>query len=215
VDSETSKRSGQAGKSIEEMTSYAVSHPIRVEILTILNEGTYTPRQLAALIGKPLNKVANHIRELLDGGSIEVGDIKRRGNITGHYYRAVRSSTVSDEEMAAMTPQHRQTVYGFLIQRFMAETLASFWAGKLRNDPRSWVASDWLNLDAQGRQEMVEEQDRSWARMQEIEADSFNRVAKSGEETVSYVVGQVSFERARTAPKAPDSADAERGTQSD
>ena len=86
--------------------------------------------------------------------------------------------------------------------------MASFQAGKIRDDPRSWVASNWLNLDAQGRQEISEEQHRSWKRLEEIEADSINRAAESDEKTVSYVVGQIGFERARTAPRPPRSADA-------
>ena len=215
MDTGASKRAGQRRKSIEEVVTYAVGHPIRAEVLILLNEGSYTPGELAAIIDEPLNRVANHIRELVDAGAIEVGEVKRRGNLTAYYYRAVETPYISDEEMAAMTPEHRQMTYGVLIQRFMAETMASFWAGKIRDDPRSWVASDWLNLDAQGRQEMADEQDRSWKRLEEIEAESINRVAVSGEGTTSYVVGQVSFERARTAPKPPDSADAERGTPSD
>jgi hypothetical protein len=85
--------------------------------------------------------------------------------------------------------------------------MASFQAGKIRDDPRSWVVSNWLNLDAQGRQELADEQERSWERLEEIEAESLSRVAVSGEDTVSYVVGQVSFERARMAPSLPRSAD--------
>ncbi len=215
MDSGGPKRAGQRGKSIEEVITYAIGHPIRALILILLNEATYTPGELAAIIGEPLNKVSNHIRELVDGGAIEVGEARRRGNLTAFYYRAIQTSLISDEEMAAMTPQHRQMTYGLLIQRLMAEVMASFWAGRFRDDSRSWVTSDWLNLDKQGRREMAEEQDRSWKRLEKIEADSLNRVVGSGEKTVSYIVGQVGFRRARTAPKPPGSPDAERSTPAD
>jgi uncharacterized protein YgbK (DUF1537 family) len=44
-----------------------------------------------------------------------------------------------------------------------------------------------------------------WDRLAEIEAESINRVAVSGEDTTSYVVGELGFERARKTPKAPRS----------
>ena len=55
-------RAGQRKKSIEEVVGYALSHRIRVQTLTLLNEGTYTPDQIAKLIGEPLNKVSHHIK---------------------------------------------------------------------------------------------------------------------------------------------------------
>lgn len=40
-------RAGQRKKSIEEVVGYAVGHRIRVQVLTLLNEATYTPDQIA------------------------------------------------------------------------------------------------------------------------------------------------------------------------
>lgn len=68
----TPRRTGQRNKKIEEVVSYAIGHRIRVEILVILSEGVFTPDQIARIIGEPTNKVAHHIKELVDAGSIEV-----------------------------------------------------------------------------------------------------------------------------------------------
>jgi DNA-binding transcriptional ArsR family regulator len=216
VTGSTTGRAGQAGKTIEQLITYTVNHPIRVEILVLLNEGrNYSHREIAEILDEPMNKIGNHLRELVDAGSVEVAEVERTGNFTRHVYRAVETTYHSDEEIAAMTPYERQLDYGLSIQHLVAETMASFQAGKLRDDPRSWVASNWLNLDAQGRQEIADEQERSWERLEEIAAEAINRAADSGEETVSYIVGQVSFERARAAPSPPRSADGVRGTSAD
>jgi DNA-binding transcriptional ArsR family regulator len=202
------KRAGQGRKSIEEVVTYTVGHRIRVQILVLLTEGTtYTHSEISEIIGEPMNKVGNHLRELLDAGSIEVAEVRRHRNFTQHVYRAVETPYYSDEDIAAMTPQQRQVTYGLVIQSLMAEIMASFWAGKIRDAPRSWIASNWLNLDSQGRQDIADEQERSWERLEEIEAESINRVAASGEKTLSYVVAELGFERARTAPKPPGSAE--------
>jgi DNA-binding transcriptional ArsR family regulator len=210
------KRAGQTGKSIEEVVTYSVNHPIRVAILVLLNEGrNYNHREIAEILDEPMNKLGNHLRELVDAGAVEIAEIDRHRNFTRHVYRAVETSYHSDEEMAAMTPDERQMDYGLSIQHLMAEMLASFRAGKISDDPQAWVASNWLNLDAQGRQDIADEQERSWRRLEEIEAESLNRAALSGEKTVSYVVAELGFERARTAPRAPRSADDVRGTSPD
>ena len=203
------KRAGQQGKSIEEVLHYALGHKIRVEILILLNEGSYTPAEIAEIIGEPLNKVANHIRELLDAGSIEVADIRRRRNTVQHVYRTVETPYYSDEDMAAMTPTQRQVIYGLVIQSMMAEVMASLWAGKIRDDPRPWIAWDWMHLDPQGRQDIADEQERSWQRMCDIQLEALDRAAASGEATASFIVGQLGFERARRAPKPARSADGE------
>jgi DNA-binding transcriptional ArsR family regulator len=189
--------------------AYALGHRTRIEILLLLNEGTYTTTQLADLLDRPLNNVAGHVRELLDAGSIEVADTKRRRNTLQSLLRAVQQLNYSEEEIETMPVQERQVTFGLIIQSMVAEVLAALWAEKISKDPRTSLAWNWLNLDAQGREEMKDEQERSWRRLAEIEADSLNRTAESGEETTSYIVGQLGFERARKAPEPPRSADGE------
>jgi DNA-binding transcriptional ArsR family regulator len=193
-------RSGQRKKSIEEVISYAVGHRTRVHILIVLNEGTFTPAQIAEIIGEPLNNVSNHIRELVDAGSIELAETRQARNMVQHFYRAVEMPHYSDEEVAAMTPEQRQVTAGLAIQSMIAEIMAGLWSGNMKNDPRLWLAWRWFNVDAQGREEIADEQERSWQRLWEIEAAATNRRAESGEEAVSILSSQTGFKRARSAP---------------
>lgn len=205
-------RAGQRSKSIEEVVSYAVGHRIRVQVLSLLNEGVYTPDEISRIIEEPLNKVSHHVAELLDAGSIELARTEQVRNTTRHYYRAVEMPFYSDEEVAAMPAQQRQVGAGLILQSIMAEAMSAFWAGKM-HDPHACLAWRWFNVDEQGREELNEEVARSWARIQEIEAEAINRTAQSGEETTSMIVASMCFERERKAPRLPadeaDSADAE------
>jgi DNA-binding transcriptional ArsR family regulator len=206
----TTVRPGQRGKSIEEVVAYALGHRIRVQVLAILNEGTYSPDELARILDEPLNKVSHHIKELLDGGSIELARVEKVRNADQHFYRAVEMPFYSDEEVAAMTPQQQQVGAGLILQYMFAEAMAALWAGKMKNDPRIWLAWRWFNVDEQGRNDIADEQQRSWNRMREIEAEATNRRAESGEKAVSIIVADMGFERARTAPTPPaNSADPE------
>jgi DNA-binding transcriptional ArsR family regulator len=200
----TTARTGQRGKSIEEVVAYALGHRIRVYVLTILNEGTYTPDEIARIIDEPLNKVSHHIKELLDAGSIELAKTEKVRNADQHYYRAVEMPFYSDEEAEAMTPQQRQVTAGLTLQCMVAEAMSAFWAGKLHSDPNGvLLAWRWFNLDEEGRADLAEEQARWWARVQEIEVESTNRRAVSGEDAASIIVAHMGFERERTAPAPP------------
>jgi DNA-binding transcriptional ArsR family regulator len=204
------KRRGQRRKTIEETLGYAFGHRIRVQVLSILNEGTYTPDQLAGILGEPLNKVSHHIRELNDAGSIELAFVRKARNADQHYYRAMKMPFYSDDEVWEMTPHQRQVSAGLVLMNMVAEAMAAFWAGKIRDDRRTWLAWRWFNVDDQGRQDIAEEQQRSWNRMREIECESTDRRAKSGEEAKSIIVADMGFERERTAPApAAYSANAE------
>jgi DNA-binding transcriptional ArsR family regulator len=195
----STQRPGQRKKTIQEVVAYAVGHRIRVHILIVLNEGTFTPGQIAEVIGEPLNNVSNHIRELADAGSIELAKTEQVRNTILHYYRAVEMPFYSDEEIAAMTPQQRQVSAGLVVQSMIAEVMAALWGGKLQ-DPRVWLAWNWFNVDEQGRQDIAAEQKRSWERVQEIEVESTNRRAGSGENATSIIVTQLGYQRARKGP---------------
>jgi DNA-binding transcriptional ArsR family regulator len=193
-------RLGQGKRGVEEAVGYALKHQHRVEILCLLNEGEYNRYELAALIGADPHKIKHHLKELLDEGSIELAYSKRIGNMIQHYYRAVEIPFYSDEEIEALRPAERQAFAGVILQAVMAEALAALWAGKIADDPRVWLSWRWFHVDAQGREDMADEQARHWARIREREAEATNRCAKSGEPTKSIIVASLGHMRCRRAP---------------
>jgi DNA-binding transcriptional ArsR family regulator len=197
-------RPGQRRKRIEDVVAYAVSHRIRVHILWILNEGTYTNTQVAEIIGEPANNVANHMRELLDAGSIELAKSEQKGNLVQNYYRAVEIPFYSEEDAEEMTHEQRQVTAGLVVQSAAAEIMAALWTGTLA-DPRTILAWSPHTLDQEGREDLEAEERRYLERAQEIEIEATNRRAKSGEIGQSMVVAMFGFERARRPPRFPRS----------
>lgn len=190
-------------RSVEEAVSYAIGHRIRIEILALLNEGTRSPSELAKLIRQPITTVGHHIKELVNSGCIELARIEKVRNADQHFYRAVELPFISDEEAELLPVAARQQYAAVILQALMAEGLAALWAGKMTSDP-VWMSWRWFNLDAQGRREAQEAQHEFWERIKEIDADAANRVAGSGEPTISTIVAALGFERFRpvgvTAP---------------
>lgn len=198
---------GQGERSVEDAVSYAIADQWRIEILAILNEGIRTREELAKLIGVAPTEIKHHLKELLDEGSIEVAHTEQVGNLLQHYYRAVRMPFYNDEEVAAMRPDTRQALAGVTLQAIAAEALAAFGAGTMVDDPRLWLSWRWFHVDARGREEIADEQARSWARAQEIEAESIDRCAVSGKPTKSIIVASMGYVRSRRAAASMPVAD--------
>jgi DNA-binding transcriptional ArsR family regulator len=190
-------------RSVEDAVAYAVAHGIRVDILCYLNEAPRSPSELAGIMGLPLSTVEHHIKELSASCSIELARVAKVRNTTEHFYRAVQIPFFTDEEMWTKPFEARQEIYGLILQSSTAEAMAAFRAGKVSNDPHVCMAWRWFNLDAQGRKEMAEENARSWERRKEIEAESADRRAATGEEPVSVIVSLLAHERCRNLDRLP------------
>lgn len=205
-------RPGQRGKSIDQKIAYALGSRVRIEVLRLLNEGVLTADGLADLIGESRQNIHHHLKELLGGGMIEIAKIEKKRNTDLFYYRALGRGSLDRQTLEALTSEKRQEIAGLIVQHSSVEVMAALAAGKLSNDPRVCLMWNWLRLDDQGREELFEEQERFWERIEEIEADSVNRSADSGEPTPSYIVAQWAFERAAIAPVP--SADADKQAKS-
>jgi DNA-binding transcriptional ArsR family regulator len=195
---------GQGKRSVAAAVAYAITHQARTEIHTILNEGPRSQEELTRLIRAPASKnIGHHLREMLADGSVELAYVKPVRNAFEHYYRAVEIPFYTDEEIAAMPPEAREAIAGVILEGVMSEAMAALWAGKMVNDRRVWLSWRWFNVDAQGREDIADDQARHWERVREIEFESLGRCAKSGEPTQSIVVTSLGFERFRFSLPRP------------
>ncbi|MDQ4049069.1 MAG: helix-turn-helix domain-containing protein, partial [Actinomycetota bacterium] len=75
----------------------ALGHPLRAQILGVLQERRASPRQLADEFAAPLGNVSYHVRVLADLKLIRlVKETPRRGAIE-HYYEAAAAAKISGE----------------------------------------------------------------------------------------------------------------------
>jgi len=192
----------KARKGIEEVVQYALGHKIRVHVLIVLNEGIYTAGEISEIIGVPLNTLHNHLRRMLDDGSIEIAREEKKGNMMQYWYKAVETQTYTVEEFEELPHLYRQNIVGAIVQSGTAEVMAGLYAGKLA-DPRACVYWDWYNLDARGRQEADVLTERYIEDLRELEVEATNRAAASGAETTSMLLDISFFERPRKGARRP------------
>jgi DNA-binding transcriptional ArsR family regulator len=197
----------EGARRVEEATSRGIGHRIRIEILAALHEGPANATQLARIVRQSFSKTFNHLKELLADGSIEIARTEKVGNHEVAYYCVVELPFFSDEDIAAMTPEQRQITAALILQAAESEALSALWAGKMHNDEQVFLAWDRLLLDEQAREDLAEEQLRSWTQMKEISVEAANRMAVSGEPGKMYVITSYGYERHRSKP--PDTAGSE------
>lgn len=208
------KPSAERKRELDDAVAYAVGHRIRIEALSILNDGTASPSDIAAILDEDVRMVGNHVRELYDSGCIEFIGTKKVRNATEHFYRAVTLPYITDDEYQAMPVKLRHQMAGLIVQAIVAETLASFRAGKMAADPRLWLTWQIVNVaDAEGKAEVAEEVRATYGRFEDIATRNANRLAnarkKAKEEGKKLPVGKaevvalMSFERSR--PGRPES----------
>lgn len=88
----------------------AMGHPVRLQVLTLLNEGIASPNEMAQELGESIGNVAYHTRYLLDLGCIELVKTEPRRGAVEHFYRAIVRPFLSDEQFMRLPASLRRTV---------------------------------------------------------------------------------------------------------
>jgi DNA-binding MarR family transcriptional regulator len=195
------RREKKQRKRIEDAVQYALAHKIRISILILLNEASYTVAELAELIELEPKNVSNHVRRMLEDGSIEIAKREERHGTNVFWYRAVKIPYYSQEEAEHLTEMERQVTAGLVCQSGTAELMAALFSGRLA-DPRTILSWDWYNFDQQARNDAEAANHQHLERLREIECEALNRSAQSGEETTPILVSLYAFVRARK-PRRP------------
>jgi DNA-binding transcriptional ArsR family regulator len=103
----------------------AYAHPIRIEILTLLDNRVASPKEIAREIGAPLSNTSYHVRQLVALGFLElVGRTARRGAIEHHYTARVRP-TITDEGWAKLPAIVKRAIAGGNVQRTINRVVAA------------------------------------------------------------------------------------------
>jgi len=90
----------------------AMSHPVRVRILALLQERAASPVELARWLDATVGTVAYHVRTLRALGLIElVAETRVRGGLV-HHYRARVGPLVSPKAWADASPVAKQAAVG-------------------------------------------------------------------------------------------------------
>jgi DNA-binding transcriptional ArsR family regulator len=164
----------------------ALSHPLRVRILGILEEQTTSAVEISRTLGAEIGVVSYHIRTLHRLGLLElVRETPRRGAIQ-RYYRARPRPNAARLDWAGEEPAD----VGAALQQIDEVARAANAVGGF-DRPGARFERTVLKVDAQGLQRLTESLTRTLDAIQEIERESERRQAEAdppGSETVGLVM---------------------------
>ncbi len=202
------KPAAERKRSADEAVLYATAHKIRIEALSMMNDGKVSPNQIAEFLKEDLSAVSHHIRELFNDGSIESAGTAKRRNAVEHFYRAVILPKVTSEEYQEMLPEERREIAGLIVQAVMAETLAALRLGKMEGTREPWLTWQGVPVDEEGQQEITELMEEAFEKADDIKARNANRLADARKRAVeegkkppplnkTEIVVLMNFERSR------------------
>jgi hypothetical protein len=166
---------------VEQIVAKAFAHPLRVQILIILNERVASPNLLSQELDQSLNLVAYHVRVLEKYDCIELVDTKQRRGATEHFYRATRRQFLSDSEWARMPESLRPGLSGAMLKSVFDDIEEAVTEDTFDEREDRHLSRVPMVVDKQGWDDVATLLSGTLERVLEIQAESSKRLADSDE----------------------------------
>lgn len=171
-----------------------LAHPLRLEILRLLNSREASPNEMAAELGEPLGNVSYHVRMLHKFDCVElVRTVPRRGAVE-HFYRGKRRSIFTTGEWGMLSGAARRAMNNVVLQTIWSDLQESVDSGVFHTRAESQAKRLALTLDEQGWDELSELLEELASRVASLEAESSARRAVSGEAGIPTRCALMQFE---------------------
>ena len=199
----TTKRSSSSG--VDQKLVKALAHPLRVEILTILNERMASPNELSKQLDEGLSQVSYHVKVLKDFDTIEMVKTEPRRGAVEHYYRATARAFFTDRDWQTLPESVKPGVSAAAIRMIIEDVLNALKGGSF--DARDNRHVSWTPgvVDQQGWEESATLVKDTLDKIIKIHAESSKRLAKSGDEGIPATTVLMNFEglssKAKSAAK--------------
>jgi len=155
----------------------ALAHPLRTHILAGLEHRTASPSELASEFGVSLGVLSYHVRRLHALGFLRlVKQVPRRG-ATEHYYTTVAGPRISNEAWGSTPTIVKQAMVTASLGEIGVQASAAAQAGGFDTSDAHLSRSP-VTVDAQGWKELAGALDALVSRVEEIEAQSHERLAR-------------------------------------
>ncbi len=191
----------------------AISHPVRIRLLAMLDEEPASPVILAAKLDQPLGTIAYHVRTLYDLGLLKLVKTRQRRGATEHYYTTTGHPATSEEAWGELDAVSKQRLLTALIAKANDYATRSAAAGGF-DSKEAHISTDALRLDEKGWQTLAKETQKWLAKVQQIEADAAARLDAKQSEPLNVGLTMMLFQALPFSAVIPASQDGD-GTGAD
>lgn len=190
------KSKGKKGKStgVDQRLVKALAHPLRVEILTILNERMASPNELSKELEEGLSQVSYHVKVLKDFECIEMVKTEPRRGAVEHYYRATSRAYLTDRDWRALPDSIKPGMSASGLKMIIDDVVGAINGGTFT--AREDVHVSWTPglVDEQGWNESVDLVNGALEQLIKIHGGSAKRLAKSGEPGIPAATVLMNYE---------------------
>jgi hypothetical protein len=190
-------------ENVEQIVAKAFAHPLRVQILIILNERVASPNLLSQELDQSLNLVAYHVRVLEKYDCIELVDTKQRRGATEHFYRATRRQFLTDSEWSKMPESLKPGISGAMLKSVFEDVDEAAQSGTLEELEDRHLSRTPMVVDQQGWKDVADLLAETLDRVLEIQAEANERLANGAEESMLSKVAIMHFK----SPSPEDAAE--------
>lgn len=173
----------------------ALAHPVRLRILSILEERVASPKEIAREIGAPLTHVSYHVRQLAQLGLIKLERTTPRRGAVEHHYRMDASPSISEEAWRQAPAIAKEAVIGVSLELLSAQVNAAA-AEEGFSRAGAHLARLPLELDEEGWAETSKAIAALADQLEQIQADAKERARGTHQEPLSTMVVLMQFEAA-------------------
>ena len=196
------KTKKKKGTGVDQRLVKALAHPLRVEILTILNERMASPNELSKELEEGLSQVSYHVKVLKDFECIEMVKTEPRRGAVEHYYRATERSFIPDSEWQSLPDSIKPGVTWSAFKMIIEDVVGAIKGGSFNARDDVHMSCTPGVVDEQGWNESVDLVNQTLERIISIHTASAKRLAKSGEEGIPATAVLMNFEGLSAEAKA-------------
>jgi DNA-binding transcriptional ArsR family regulator len=183
-------------------TVKALSHPLRVQILRLLEEKDSSPVEIATALGLPVNRVSYHMRQLARFDLIKLVKTTPRRGAVEHHYRLQSRPRISDKAWGQVPEIVKQAMTGAAVQQILEHVHTSAAAGGFDRTDAHLSRSD-MALDERGWKELSAELEATLKRLDKISAASAERLKKADHEGQTRGTVVLALLETASVPDAP------------
>jgi DNA-binding transcriptional ArsR family regulator len=186
---------------IDQRIMKALSHPLRVRMLTLLNQKVSSPSELAEELDEPLGNVSYHMRFLADLKMVKLVRTEPRRGAVEHYYEALEPPLISDDDWAQLPAALRRSLSDSTLGNIANDLRGAAAEGGF-DRPNIHITRTALTLDEQGWDELSGALADVLERARRIQEDSNKRRKRADAAPIPTALVLMQFEGGRVpAPK--------------
>lgn len=192
-----------AKEAVDERLHRALTHTARIQILSLMVDGEWSPSQLHKELGIPLSNVSYHIKVLRDYELIELTKTEPRRGAVEHFYRAVERVIIPEGMSAALPKAAQMETLKRIIMLGEQDMKKSLETGAFYDRPDFHASWSPFELDELGRAKIHAKLDELMEEAIETEVESQQRLAESGEASIPTSLIVYAFSSDRKAGDQP------------